>query len=102
MLIDEVSGLACSLALSNGFAVTATLTIDYQTALPTNSTNVVKVEGRKVFVEGIIETLAGKENQQPKIIVRAKGIYLAGIQGANTASKPHSKVRGVTVTGVST
>ncbi|KAJ5734909.1 thioesterase [Penicillium malachiteum] len=86
-LVDEILGLVCSLALSNGYGVTGNLTIDYRSALPTNSyvvlrANVVKVDGRKVFVDGSVETLAVIEDQQPKAIAHAKGIYLEGIQTA--------------------
>jgi acyl-coenzyme A thioesterase PaaI-like protein len=79
-LLDE--GLArCSFpALPNKIAMTANLTINYRKPCPAGSfivlkAKTVKVEGRKAWVEGHIETLV-PEGQKPVVLVEASSLMV--------------------------
>lgn len=80
-LLDE--GLArCSFAaLPNKLAMTASLTVNYRKPSPAESYVVLrakttKVEGRKAWVEGHIETLPKKEGEEPVVLVEANALMI--------------------------
>jgi acyl-coenzyme A thioesterase PaaI-like protein len=79
-LLDE--GLArCSFpALPNKIGMTANLTINYRKPSPAESfvvlkARTVKVEGRKAWVEGHIETLP-KDGEEPVVLVEASALMV--------------------------
>ncbi|KAF8249381.1 thioesterase family protein [Wilcoxina mikolae CBS 423.85] len=79
-LLDE--GLArCSFpALPNKIGMTANLTINYRKPSPAESfvvlkAKTVKVEGRKAWVEGHIETLA-KQGEEPVVLVESSALMV--------------------------
>lgn len=81
MMLDEGLARCCFAALHNKVAVTAKLEIDYRK--PTLSNNLVvlrgrtiKVEGRKAWAEGRIETLVAP-GEKPTILVEAKGLFIS-------------------------
>lgn len=79
-LLDEGLARCCFPALPNGVGVTANLNIDYRRPAPANSYMVlraetVKVEGRKAWVEGRIETLP-EEGKEPEVLVEAKALFI--------------------------
>jgi acyl-coenzyme A thioesterase PaaI-like protein len=79
-LLDEGMGKCCFAALPNRVGVTANLNIDYRKPIPADTYAVmkaetVKVEGRKAWVEGRIESLpAAGEN--PIIFVEGKALFI--------------------------
>lgn len=79
-LLDEGMARCCFPALPNGIGVTANLNIDYRKPAPADSYAVlraetVKVEGRKAWVEGRIETLP-EEGKEPVVLVEAKALFI--------------------------
>lgn len=79
-LLDESLARCCFPALPNGIGVTANLNIDYRRPAQANSYAVlraetVKVEGRKAWVEGRIETLPEK-GEDPVVLVEAKALFI--------------------------
>lgn len=79
-ILDEGLAFCCFPALPNKIAVTANLNIDYRKPAPAGGyfvlrAKTVKVEGRKAWVEGRIETLEdpGKE---PVICAGASALYI--------------------------
>lgn len=84
-LLDEGLARCCFPALPNKIGVTANLSIDYRKPSFAESYMVlkartVKVEGRKAWVEGRIETLA-KEGENPVVLVEAKALMIEPKQG---------------------
>ncbi|KAL7273868.1 hypothetical protein RUND412_003250 [Rhizina undulata] len=85
-LLDE--GLArCSFpALPNKVGMTANLTINYRRPSPAGSyvvlrAKTVKVEGRKAWVEGHLETLP-KDGEEPVVLVEATALMIEPKQAA--------------------
>jgi len=79
-MLDEGLARCCFPALPNKVGVTAMLNIEYKKPSLTGSFFVLKatttkVEGRKAFVEGHIETMVG-EGEQPEILVSAKALFI--------------------------
>jgi acyl-coenzyme A thioesterase PaaI-like protein len=79
-LLDEGMARCCFPALPNGIGVTANLNIDYRRPAPAESFAVlkaetVKVEGRKAWVEGRIETLP-ENGESPVVLVEAKALFV--------------------------
>lgn len=79
-LLDEGMARCCFPALPNGIGVTANLNIDYRRPAPADGYAVlraetVKVEGRKAWVEGRIETLP-EEGKEPVVLVEAKALFV--------------------------
>lgn len=79
-LLDEGLARCCFPALPNKIGMTANLTINYRA--PSRAGNyfvlrakTVKVEGRKAWVEGHIETLP-EEGQEPVILVQATALMI--------------------------
>ncbi|QSS49509.1 thioesterase [Histoplasma capsulatum var. duboisii H88] len=88
-ILDECLARCCFSALPNGIGVTANLNIDYRSPAPAGSffvvrADTVKVEGRKAWVEGRIETLPD-EGQEPLVVAQAKALF---VEPKNAASLP--------------
>lgn len=90
-LLDEGLGRCCFPAMPHGVAVTANLNLDYRRPAFTGSYFVlrawtVKVEGRKAWVEGRIESLPSSpsgnddeekvEEEEPVVFVEAKALFI--------------------------
>ncbi|KAK2752751.1 hypothetical protein FQN55_005882 [Onygenales sp. PD_40] len=79
-ILDESLARCCFPALPNGIGVTANLNIDYRSPAPAGSFFVLraettKVEGRKAWVEGRIETLPD-DGQEPVVVAEAKALFI--------------------------
>ena len=85
-LLDEGLARCCFQALPNKVGMTASLTLNYRAPLPAESYVVLratttKVEGRKAWVEGRIESLA-ESSQQPTVYVEASALFIEPRQAA--------------------
>ncbi|PWY81994.1 thioesterase family protein [Aspergillus heteromorphus CBS 117.55] len=79
-LLDEAMGRCCFPALPNKVGVTANLNLDYRRPAMAGNYAVlraetVKVEGRKAWVEGRIETLP-EEGKEPAVLVEANALFI--------------------------
>lgn len=79
-LLDEGLARCCFPALPNKIAMTANLTVNYRAPSPAGNyfvlrAKTVKVEGRKAWVEGQIETLP-EEGKKPVILVEASALMI--------------------------
>ncbi|KAL1985166.1 hypothetical protein VTN96DRAFT_8188 [Rasamsonia emersonii] len=79
-ILDEGLARCCFPVLPNGIGVTANLNIDYRKPVPADTyavlrASTVKVEGRKAWVEGRIETLP-EGDEEPVVLVEAKGLFV--------------------------
>ncbi|KAJ5140154.1 hypothetical protein N7448_003562 [Penicillium atrosanguineum] len=89
-LLDEGFARCCFPALPNKIGVTANLNIDYRAPAMANSyvalrAETVRVEGRKAWVEGRIETLP-EEGKEPVVLVEAKALFIEPKQAAALAN----------------
>ncbi|KAJ5432788.1 uncharacterized protein N7458_011944 [Penicillium daleae] len=85
-MLDENLARCCFPALPNKVGVTANLNIDYRAPAMANTyvvlrAETVKVEGRKAWVEGRIETLP-EEGKEPVVLVEAKALFIEPKQAA--------------------
>ncbi|RPA96965.1 Thioesterase/thiol ester dehydrase-isomerase [Choiromyces venosus 120613-1] len=85
-ILDEGLARCCFAALPNKIAMTASLTVNYRKPSPAGSyvvlkAKTVKVEGRKAWVEGRIETLVG-EGEEPSVLVEANALMIEPKQAA--------------------
>ena len=90
-ILDEGMARCCFAALPNKVGMTASLTMDYRAPLASNSyvclkATTTKVEGRKAWVEGRIESLV-EEGETPKIFVEAKALFVEPKQAAVSTSE---------------
>ncbi|KAL3420710.1 thioesterase superfamily protein [Phlyctema vagabunda] len=88
-MLDEGLARCCFAALPNKVGLTANLNINYRTPAPADTfvvlrAKTVKVEGRKAWVEGHIETLVG-EGEKPVILVEASALFVEPKQAATMA-----------------
>ncbi|KAI9677085.1 MAG: hypothetical protein M1817_006924 [Caeruleum heppii] len=88
-LLDEGLARCCFPALPNKIGMTANLNINYRKPAPAESfivlrAKAVKVEGRKAWVEGHIETVP-KEGQEPVVLVEASALFVEPKQAAAMA-----------------
>ncbi|KAI9722338.1 MAG: hypothetical protein M1812_001810 [Candelaria pacifica] len=79
-MLDEGLARCCFPALPNKVGMTANLNINYRKPAPAGSfvvlkAKTVKVEGRKAWVEGCIETLVG-EGEQPIVLAEASALFI--------------------------
>jgi len=79
-LLDEGLARCCFPALPSKIAMTASLNINYRKPAPSGAfvvlrAKTVKVEGRKAWVEGHIETLVG-EGEEPQVLVEASALFV--------------------------
>lgn len=79
-MLDEGLARCCFGALPNKIGMTANLNINYRSPAPAGAFVVLrarttKVEGRKAWVEGHIETLVG-EGEVPVVLVEASALFI--------------------------
>jgi acyl-coenzyme A thioesterase PaaI-like protein len=91
-LLDEGLARCCFAALPNKIAMTANLTVDYRRPTPAESYIVIKaetkkVEGRKAWVEGRVETLVAP-GEEPVVLVEAKALMIEPRQAAVCPTSP--------------
>ncbi|KAJ5516911.1 hypothetical protein N7527_008471 [Penicillium freii] len=89
-LLDEGLARCCFPALPNKVGVTANLNIDYRAPAMADQyvalrAETVKVEGRKAWVEGRIETLP-LDGTEPVVLVEAKALFIEPRQAAALSS----------------
>jgi 3'-phosphoadenosine 5'-phosphosulfate synthase len=85
-LLDEGLARCCFAALPNKIGMTANLNINYRAPAPAGAYVVLKatttkVEGRKAWVEGRIETLVG-EGESPIVLAEATALFIEPRQAA--------------------
>lgn len=93
-VLDEALARCSFGALPNKIAMTANLTVNYRQPSPAKSYLVLrgrttKVEGRKAWVEGKIETLVG-EGEEPTLLVEASALMIEPRQAAVRPNNPLS------------
>ncbi|MCJ1372340.1 hypothetical protein MMC20_003564 [Loxospora ochrophaea] len=86
MMLDEGLARCCFPALPNKIAMTASLNVSYKAPGKADSYVVLKatttkVEGRKAWVEGRIETLP-QEGEEPVVLVQAEALFIEPKQAA--------------------
>ena len=79
-MLDEGLARCCFPALPNQIGVTANLNVDYRRPAPAGAfvvlrAETIKVEGRKAWVQGRIETLP-EEGVEPTVLVEAKALFV--------------------------
>ncbi|KAK6865505.1 hypothetical protein PG995_002033 [Apiospora arundinis] len=89
-MLDEGLARCCLGALPHGVAMTANLNINYKAPTPAGTYVVLrgtttKVEGRKAWVEGRIETLVA-EGETPVVLAEATGLFISPRQAAMMAN----------------
>ena len=85
-ILDEGMARCCFSALPNKIGMTANLTMNYRAPLPSDSyvclrATTTKVEGRKAWVEGRIETLT-VDGETPNTYVEATALFIEPRQAA--------------------
>jgi adenylylsulfate kinase len=88
-MLDEGLARCCLAALPNKVAMTANLNINYRNPAPADTyvvlrAKTVKVEGRKAWVEGRIETLVG-EGETPTVLAEATSLFIEPRKAASMA-----------------
>lgn len=88
-ILDEGLARCCFAALPNKIGMTANLNINYRAPAPAGAFVVLrakttKVEGRKAWVEGRIETLAN-EGEKPIVLAEASALFIEPRQAATMA-----------------
>lgn len=88
-MLDEGLARCCFEALPNKVGMTANLNINYRSPAPADAfvalrAKTVKVEGRKAWVEGHIETLVG-EGETPVVLAEATALFIEPRQAAAMA-----------------
>ena len=99
-MLDEGLARCCFAALPNKIGMTANLNINYRAPAPAGAFIVLravttKVEGRKAWVEGRIETLVG-EGEKPLILAEASALFIEPRQAA-VGSSHSSSVNGILI-----
>lgn len=85
-MLDEGLARCCFAALPNKIGMTANLNINYRAPAPAGAFVVLravttKVEGRKAWVEGRIETLVS-EGEKPLVLAEASALFIEPRQAA--------------------
>ncbi|RQM06107.1 hypothetical protein DH86_00003348 [Scytalidium sp. 3C] len=88
-MLDEGLARCCFEALPNKVGMTVNLNINYRNPTPANSFVVLrakttKVEGRKAWVEGRIETVVG-DGETPVVLAEASALFIEPRQAATMA-----------------
>lgn len=86
-MLDEGLARCCFPVLPFNVGMTAKLEINYKAPALADQylvlrATTVKVEGRKAWVEGHIETLPSKEGEEPIVLVTASALYISPKQAA--------------------
>lgn len=89
-LLDEGLARCCFAALPYNIGMTAKLEVNYKAPAKADQYLVLKarttkVEGRKAWVEGHIETLPQKEGEEPVVLATAEALYISPKQAATMA-----------------
>ncbi|KAI0899394.1 Thioesterase/thiol ester dehydrase-isomerase [Annulohypoxylon nitens] len=89
-ILDEGLARCCFAALPHKIGMTANLNINYRAPAPAGSYIVLratttKVEGRKAWVEGRLETLVG-EGEKPLVLAEATALFVMPKQAAMMAN----------------
>lgn len=89
-MLDEGLARCCFPVLPFNVGMTAKLEINYKAPAMADQylvlrATTVKVEGRKAWVEGHIETLPAEEGQEPTILATASALYISPKQAAMMA-----------------
>lgn len=89
-LLDEGLARCCFAALPHNVGMTAKLDINYRSPTPAGSYVVLRatttrVEGRKAWVEGRLETLVG-EGETPVVLAEATALFVSPKQAAVSAN----------------
>jgi 3'-phosphoadenosine 5'-phosphosulfate synthase len=85
-MLDEGFANCCSAAFPNKNGMTANLNINYRAPVFASNfvvlrANTTKVQGRKIWVEGHIETLV-TEGEKPVVLVEASALFIELRQSA--------------------
>ena len=93
-ICDEGMARCCFGALPNKIGMTANLNINYRNPVPAASFVVLrakttKVEGRKAWVEGRLETLVG-DGETPVVLVEASALFIEPRQAAVSLPSPRN------------
>lgn len=96
-LLDEGLARCCFPVLPFNVGVTAKLEINYKAPAMADQylvlrATTVKVEGRKAWVEGHIETLPAEEGQEPTVLATASALYVSPKQASVSCPFPPSPV----------
>lgn len=86
-MLDEGLARCCFPALPHNIGMTAKLEVNYKAPAKANQYLVLKgtttkVEGRKAWVEGHIETLPTAEGEEPVVLVTASALYISPKQAS--------------------
>jgi len=86
-ILDEGLGRCCFPVLPFNVGMTAKLEVNYKAPAMADQylvlrAKTVKVEGRKAWVEGHIETLPTKEGGEPTVLATATALYISPRQAA--------------------
>jgi 3'-phosphoadenosine 5'-phosphosulfate synthase len=95
-LLDEGLARCCFPALPNKVGVTARLLINYRAPVPEGSYVVLratttKVEGRKAWVEGRLESLVA-EGEKPKVYAEASALFIEPRRVAVSTDEPDQSI----------
>jgi len=90
-LLDEALARCCFDALPHRVGVTASLKVDYRTPARAGQFVVVraettKVEGRKAWVRGRVETAPAEPGAEPVVLAEAEGLFVSP-KGAGVMAK---------------
>ncbi|KAH6668304.1 HotDog domain-containing protein [Halenospora varia] len=93
-MLNEGFANCCFAALSNKIGMTANLNINYRAPVLAGNfvvlwANTTKVQGRKVWVEGHIETLVS-EGERPVLLVEASALFVELRQSAASPVQKNS------------
>jgi len=94
-VLDEGLARCCFAALPNKVGMTANLNINYRSPAPAGAFIVLRarttrVEGRKAWVEGHIETLVA-EGEKPVVLVEASALFIEPRQAAVSSNLSERK-----------
>ncbi|KAL2257074.1 hypothetical protein VTK26DRAFT_692 [Humicola hyalothermophila] len=89
-MLDEGLARCCFPALPFNIGMTAKLEVNYKAPAIADQylvlrAKTIKVEGRKAWVEGHIETLPAEEGQEPTILATASALYITPKEAAAMA-----------------
>ena len=96
-MLDEGLARCCFPVLPFNVGMTAKLEINYKAPAMADQylvlrATTIKVEGRKAWVEGHIETLPAEEGEVPTILATASALYISPKQAAVRSPEPHSRI----------
>lgn len=92
-MLDEGLARCCFAALPHNIGLTAKLEVNYKVPAKADQYLVLratttKVEGRKAWVEGHIETLPATDDEQPIVLATASALYVSPRQASVSIDGP--------------